>query len=108
INPANDTKMPIWIADYVLMSYGTGSIMAVPAHDDRDYDFASVYDLPIVEVVAGGDISKEPFLGDGTHVNSGFLNGLDKDEAIEKMITWLEETKKGERKVTYRLRDWLF
>jgi len=108
INPANGEKMPVWIADYVLMSYGTGAIMAVPAHDDRDYEFAKTFDLPILEVVAGGDITKESYIEDGKHVNSDFLNGLYKDEANTKMITWLEKSNKGEKKVTYRLRDWLF
>ncbi|GAA0431215.1 MAG: leucine--tRNA ligase [Bacillota bacterium] len=108
INPVNQEKMPIWIADYVLMSYGSGAIMAVPAHDDRDYEFAVKFELPIVEVVAGGEITKEAYMGDGEHVNSDFLNGLDKEKAIAKMIDWLEETGKGTKKVTYRLRDWLF
>ncbi|MTH54494.1 leucine--tRNA ligase [Bacillus mangrovi] len=108
INPVSGGKMPIWIADYVLISYGTGAIMAVPGHDERDYEFAKKFDLPIKEVVAGGDLSKEAYTGDGEHVNSEFLNGLGKEEAIEKMITWLEENSKGEKKVTYRLRDWLF
>lgn len=108
INPVNGEKMPIWIADYVLYSYGTGAIMAVPAHDERDYEFAKAFDLPIKEVVSGGDVEKEAYTGDGKHVNSGFLNGLEKQAAIEKMIEWLEENKKGEKKVTYRLRDWLF
>ncbi|MCG3419582.1 leucine--tRNA ligase [Oceanobacillus jordanicus] len=108
INPVNNEKMPIWVADYVLMSYGSGAIMAVPAHDERDYEFAVKFDLPIQEVVAGGDISKEAYTGDGEHVNSGFLNGMAKDEAITKMIDWLVENTKGEKKVTYRLRDWLF
>ncbi|REJ16957.1 MAG: leucine--tRNA ligase, partial [Bacillaceae bacterium] len=92
----------------VLMSYGTGAIMAVPAHDERDYEFAKKFDLPIKEVVAGGNIEQEAYTGDGEHVNSDFLNGLNKEEAIEAMIKWLEENKKGQRKVTYRLRDWLF
>lgn len=100
--------MPIWIADYVLMSYGTGAIMAVPAHDERDYEFATKFELPIVEVVEGGNIEEEAYVGDGPHVNSDFLNGLNKDEAIEKMIAWLEDKKIGTRKTTYRLRDWLF
>ena len=108
INPANNEKMPIWIADYVLMSYGTGAIMAVPAHDERDYEFAKTFELPIVEVVAGGNIESEAFTGDGEHVNSEFLNGLGKEEAITTMITWLEEKGIGTKKVTYRLRDWLF
>lgn len=108
INPVNGEKMPIWIADYVLATYGTGAIMAVPAHDERDYEFAQKFDLPLKEVVSGGDVTKEPYTGDGEHVNSDFLNGLGKQEAIEKMIAWLEESNKGEKKVTYRLRDWLF
>ncbi|MEN1970311.1 leucine--tRNA ligase [Lentibacillus sp. N15] len=108
INPVNNEKMPIWVADYVLMSYGTGAIMAVPAHDERDYEFATKFELPIVEVVAGGDVANEAYTGDGKHVNSDFLNGLDKDTAITKMIAWLEENERGTKKVTYRLRDWLF
>ncbi|HZG81908.1 MAG TPA: leucine--tRNA ligase [Brevibacillus sp.] len=108
INPVNGELLPIWIADYVLISYGTGSIMAVPAHDERDYEFAKTYNLPIKQVIAGGDISKEAYAGDGEHINSGFLDGLNKEQAINKMIEWLEENKKGSRKVTYRLRDWLF
>lgn len=108
INPVNGEKMPIWIADYVLMSYGTGAIMAVPAHDERDYEFAKKFELPIIEVVAGGDIEKEAYTGDGEHVNSEFLNGLGKETAISTMISWLEEKGLGTKKVTYRLRDWLF
>ncbi|MGG3914941.1 leucine--tRNA ligase [Rossellomorea vietnamensis] len=108
INPANGEKMPIWIADYVLMSYGSGAIMAVPAHDERDYEFAKEFDLPIVEVVAGGNVEKEAYTGDGDHVNSDFLNGLGKEEAIAKAISWLEEKNIGTKKITYRLRDWLF
>ncbi len=108
INPVNGDKMPIWIADYVLASYGTGAIMAVPAHDERDYEFAKEFSLPIKEVVAGGDIEKEAYTGDGEHVNSGFLDGLQKEEAISKAIEWLEEKGIGTKKVTYRLRDWLF
>lgn len=108
INPASNEKMPIWIADYVLVSYGSGAIMAVPAHDERDYEFAKVFDLPIKEVVAGGNVEKEAYSGDGLHVNSGFLDGLNKADAIAKMIAWLEEKEIGTKKVTYRLRDWLF
>jgi leucyl-tRNA synthetase len=108
INPTNGEKMPIWIADYVLMSYGTGAIMAVPAHDERDYEFAKKFELPIKAVVAGGDIEKEAYTGDGEHINSEFLNGLNKDESISKMISWLEEKGIGTKKITYRLRDWLF
>lgn len=108
VNPANGEKMPIWIADYVLMSYGTGAIMAVPAHDERDYEFARKFNLPIKEVVAGGNVEKEAYTGDGEHVHSGFLNGLGKQAAIKRMIEWLEEKGIGQKKVTYRLRDWLF
>ncbi len=108
INPINGEKMPIWIADYVLVSYGTGAIMAVPAHDERDYEFAQKFELPIKEVVAGGDITKEAFTGDGNHVNSEFLNGLNKEDGIKATIKWLEENKKGETKTSFRLRDWLF
>lgn len=108
INPVNDEKMPIWVADYVLMSYGSGAIMAVPAHDERDYEFARKFELTIREVVAGGNIEKEAYTGDGEHVNSGFLNGLNKQDAIQKMIAWLEEKGIGTKKVTYKLRDWLF
>src|SRR5699024_3476489 len=99
---------PIWIADYVLISYGSGAIMAVPGHDDRDYEFAKTFDLPIIEVVTGGNLEEGPYIGDGAHVNSDFLNGLHKDDAISKMIEWLEENKVGKKKVTYKLRDWVF
>ncbi|MGG4488640.1 leucine--tRNA ligase [Metabacillus idriensis] len=108
LNPANGERMPIWIADYVLVSYGTGAIMAVPAHDERDYEFAKTFDLPIKEVVEGGNVENEAYTGDGLHVNSDFLNGLNKQDGIENMINWLETNKKGEKKITYRLRDWLF
>ncbi|TKH07553.1 leucine--tRNA ligase [Peribacillus simplex] len=108
INPVNGEKMPIWIADYVLISYGTGAIMAVPAHDERDYEFAVKFDLPIKEVVAGGDVTSEAYTGDGLHVNSEFLDGLNKEEGISTMIKWLEEKEIGTKKITYRLRDWLF
>ncbi|AUZ40073.1 leucine--tRNA ligase, partial [Bacillus sp. MBGLi79] len=108
VNPANGEKIPVWIADYVLATYGTGAVMAVPAHDERDHEFASAFGLPIKEVVKGGDVEKEAYTGDGEHIHSDFLNGLDKAAAIEKMIQWLEENGKGEKKVTYRLRDWLF
>lgn len=108
INPVNGEKMPIWIADYVLISYGSGAIMAVPAHDERDYEFAKKFELPIKQVVEGGDIAKEAYTGDGAHINSGFLNGLGKEEAITNMIDWLVAKGAGEKKVTYRLRDWLF
>ncbi|AIE81296.1 leucine--tRNA ligase [Bacillus cereus group sp. MYBK71-2] len=108
VNPVNGEKLPIWIADYVLATYGTGAVMAVPAHDERDYEFASTFNLPMKEVVKGGDITKEAYTGDGAHVNSAFLDGLNKEEAIAKMIEWLEATSAGNQKVTYRLRDWLF
>ncbi|MED1507108.1 leucine--tRNA ligase [Bacillus proteolyticus] len=108
VNPVNGEKLPIWIADYVLATYGTGAVMAVPAHDERDYEFASVFNLRMKEVVKGGDITKEVYTGDGAHVNSAFLDGLNKEEAIAKMIEWLEVTSAGNQKVTYRLRDWLF
>ncbi|MEG3530093.1 leucine--tRNA ligase [Bacillus paranthracis] len=108
VNPVNGEKLPIWIADYVLATYGTGAVMAVPAHDERDYEFASTFNLPMKEVVKGGDITKEAYTGDGEHVNSAFLDGLNKEEAIAKMIEWLEVTSAGNQKVTYRLRDWLF
>ena len=86
INPVNGEKIPIWIADYVLATYGTGAIMAVPAHDERDYEFATKFNLEIIEVVAGGDVTKEAYTGDGLHVNSDFLNDLNKEDAISKMI----------------------
>ncbi|GKW46638.1 leucine--tRNA ligase [Planococcus sp. NCCP-2050] len=108
VNPVSGDKMPIWIADYVLATYGTGAIMAVPAHDERDYEFAKQFDLPIVEVVSGGNIAEEAYAGDGELINSDFLNGLNKKEAIAKAIAWLEEHGVGEKKITYRLRDWLF
>ncbi|GGK18275.1 leucine--tRNA ligase [Caldalkalibacillus thermarum] len=109
INPVNGAKLPIWIADYVLAHYGTGAIMAVPGHDERDHAFAKKYDLPIVEVVKGAeDIQEAAYTGDGEHINSGFLNGLYNKEAIEAMINWLEEKGIGERKVSYKMRDWLF
>jgi len=108
INPVNEKKIPIWIADYVLISYGTGAIMAVPAHDSRDWEFAKKFNLPIIEVLKGGNVEEAPFEEDGTHVNSGFIDGLDKDEAIAKMIAWLEERKIGTKKINYKLRDWIF
>ncbi|WP_369902193.1 leucine--tRNA ligase [Bacillus manliponensis] len=108
VNPVNGEKLPIWIADYVLATYGTGAVMAVPAHDERDYEFAQTFELPMKEVVEGGDITKEAHTGDGAHVNSAFLDGLNKEEAIAKMIEWLEVSSAGNKKVTYRLRDWLF
>ena len=110
INPATGKEIPVWISDYVLMTYGTGAIMAVPAHDTRDSEFAKVFHLPIIEVVAGGDIEKEAFTDceTGKLVNSGFLNGLEVEQAKEKMIAWLEEKGIGARKVNYKLRDWVF
>lgn len=108
INPVNGKKVPIWISDYVLASYGTGAIMAVPAHDTRDYEFAKKFGIEIIPVLEGGNIEEEAFTGDGVHINSEWLNGLNKEEAIAKMIQWLEENKVGEAKVTYKLRDWLF
>ena len=108
INPVNGKKVPIWISDYVLASYGTGAIMAVPAHDTRDYEFAKKFGIEIIPVLEGGNIEEEAFTGDGVHINSQWLNGLNKEEAIAKMIQWLEENKAGEAKVTYKLRDWLF
>ncbi|MGE7688284.1 leucine--tRNA ligase [Lysinibacillus sp. NPDC097214] len=108
VNPINGKKMPIWVADYVLVSYGTGAIMAVPAHDERDYEFATEFGLEIVPVLEGGDISKEAFTGDGKHINSDFLDGLNKEDGIAKAIQWLEEKGVGEKKISYRLRDWLF
>ena len=108
INPVNGKEIPIWISDYVLSTYGTGCIMAVPAHDQRDYEFASKFGIEIIPVLDGGDISKEAFTGDGLHINSDFLNGLDKKAGIEKMINWLEKEKIGTKKVNYKLREWIF
>lgn len=108
INPLTGKNLPIWIADYVLSSYGTGAVMAVPAHDERDYEFASKFNLPINEVIAGGDIQKEAYTGVGEHINSGELNGLDNETAISKAIELLVAKGAGEKKVNYKLRDWLF
>lgn len=108
VNPVNGKEIPIWIADYVLSTYGTGAIMAVPAHDERDYEFAKTFDLEIIPVLEGGDIEKEAYTEDGVHINSDFLDGLQKDAAIEKMTTWLEENEVGKKETSYRLRDWLF
>lgn len=108
VNPINGKKVPIWIGDYVLASYGTGAIMAVPAHDDRDYEFAKKFGLEITPVIEGGDISQAAYTEDGTHINSDFLNGLDKKTAIAKAIEWLEEKGAGKKQVNYRLRDWIF
>ncbi|MFS7259153.1 leucine--tRNA ligase [Carnobacterium divergens] len=108
INPVNGKEIPIWIADYVLSTYGTGAIMAVPAHDERDYEFAKTFDIEILPVIEGGDIENEPYTGDGPHINSDFLNRMDKATAIEKMNRWLEDNDFGKKETTYRLRDWLF
>lgn len=108
INPVNNKEIPIWISDYVLVTYGTGAIMAVPAHDTRDYEFASKFGIDIIPVLEGGDITKEAFLGDGPHINSDFLNGLNKEDSIAKITSWLEENKIGCKKVNYKLRDWVF
>lgn len=108
INPVNGKEIPIWIADYVLASYGTGAIMAVPAHDERDYEFAQTFDLEILPVIEGGDTSTAAYTEDGAHINSDFLNGLNKEEAIDAMNQWLEEQGVGKKEVSYRLRDWLF
>ena len=108
INPVNNKEIPIWISDYVLSTYGTGAIMAVPAHDERDYEFATKFGIDIIPVLEGGDISKEAFTGDGIHINSEFLNGLGKQEAIDKMVSWLEENKIGTKKINYKLREWIF
>ena len=108
INPVNGKEIPIWISDYVLSTYGTGAIMAVPAHDERDYEFAKKFGIEIIPVLEGGDVSKEAFTGDGIHINSDFLNGLGKQESIDKMIAWLEEKGIGTKKVNYKLREWIF
>jgi len=107
VNPVNKKLIPIWIADYVLSTYGTGAIMAVPAHDERDYEFAKKYNLDIVKVLAG-DISENAFVGDGIHINSDFIDGTDKETGIKKMIEWLEANNCGTGSVNYRLRDWIF
>ena len=108
INPVNGKEIPIWISDYVLATYGTGAIMAVPAHDERDYEFAKKFNLEIIPVIEGGDISCEAYVGDGLHINSEFLNGLNKEDAINKMIDWLEENNLGTKHINYRLREWIF
>lgn len=110
VNPVNGKEIPIWVSDYVLMSYGTGAIMAVPGHDTRDWEFARKFDLPIIEVVAGGDVDKEAYTEceKGLLVNSDFLNGLEVEKAKEKITNWLEEKGLGKRKVNYKLRDWVF
>ncbi|MGF2052961.1 leucine--tRNA ligase [Enterococcus casseliflavus] len=108
INPVNGKEIPIWIADYVLASYGTGAIMAVPAHDERDHEFAKTFGLEIIPVLAGGNVEESAYTEDGLHINSDFLDGLDKETAIEKIVAWLEENHVGKKEVSYRLRDWLF
>ncbi|AFC64665.1 TPA: leucine--tRNA ligase [Enterococcus faecium] len=108
INPVNGKEIPIWIADYVLSSYGTGAIMAVPAHDERDFEFAQTFGLEILPVIEGGDVEKAAYTEDGTHINSEFLDGMNKQEAIDKMNEWLEKNGVGKKEVSYRLRDWLF
>jgi leucyl-tRNA synthetase len=109
INPVNGEKIPVWIADYVLISYGTGAIMAVPAHDTRDWEFAKKFNLPIIEVLKSDvDVQQQAWTEDGIHVNSDFLDGLDKETAIEKMLLWLEERKLGTKTTNYKLRDWIF
>lgn len=107
INPVNGCEIPIWISDYVLASYGTGAIMAVPAHDTRDFEFATKFGLKIIPVLQG-PTEELPYVGDGVHINSEFLNGLGKEEAISKMIKWLEENKCGEAQINYKMRDWIF
>ena len=108
INPVNEKEIPIYISDYVLASYGTGAIMAVPAHDDRDYEFAKKFDIEIIQVLEGGDISKEAYTGDGIHINSGFMDGMNKEDAIDAMINWLEERKIGSKQINYKMREWIF
>lgn len=107
INPVNGCEIPIWISDYVLASYGTGAIMAVPAHDTRDFEFATKFGLKIIPVLQG-PTEELPYVGDGVHINSEFLNGLGKEEAISKMVKWLEENKCGEAQINYKMRDWIF
>lgn len=108
VNPVNGKEIPIWISDYVLSTYGTGAIMAVPAHDQRDYEFATKFGIDIIPVIDGGDVSKEAYIGDGLHINSDFLNGLNKEDGINKMISWLEDNHIGKKKVNYKLREWIF
>ena len=108
VNPVNGKKVPIWISDYVLATYGTGAIMAVPAHDTRDYEFARKFGLEIIPVLEGGDVEKEAWTEDGIHINSGFLDGMNKEDAISAMTAWLEEKGLGEKKINYRIREWIF
>ena len=108
INPVNGMEIPIWISDYVLASYGTGAIMAVPAHDTRDYEFAKKFGMEIIPVLDGGNVEDEAYTEDGLHINSGFLDGLNKEDAINKMLDYLEERNLGKRKANYKMRDWVF
>lgn len=108
INPVSGEKLPIWTSDYVLASYGTGAVMAVPAHDDRDYEFAHKFNLPLKQVIEGGNLEKAAYTGDGKHINSGFLDGLNIDDAKQKMVEWLTDHHAGQKKVNYKLRDWIF
>ncbi|TXN86678.1 class I tRNA ligase family protein, partial [Staphylococcus aureus] len=108
INPLSGDKLPIWIADYVLSTYGTGAVMAVPGHDERDHEFATKFNLPIIEVIEGGEVQKYAYTGEGKHINSGELDGLENEAAISKAIELLESKGAGEKKVNYKLRDWLF
>ncbi|MGI6509509.1 MAG: leucine--tRNA ligase [Erysipelotrichaceae bacterium] len=108
VNPVNQKEIPIWISDYVLASYGTGAIMAVPAHDERDYEFAKKFNLEIIPVLEGGDVTVEAYVGDGIHINSDFINGMNKEDAINTMNRWLEDNGLGSAQVNYRLREWIF
>ena len=108
VNPVNGNKVPIYISDYVLSTYGTGAIMAVPAHDTRDYEFAKKFGIEIIQVLEGGNIEEEAYTGDGKHINSGFLDGLNKEDAINKMLEYLEENNLGKKKVNFKFREWIF
>ena len=108
INPVNGREIPIYISDYVLASYGTGAIMAVPAHDDRDYEFAKKFNIPVIQVLDGGNIDECAYTGDGLHINSNFLDGLNKEDAINKMLEWLESNNCGKKQINYKMRDWIF
>ena len=108
INPVTNKLIPIWISDYVLATYGTGAIMAVPAHDDRDYAFAKKFNLPIIQVLQGGNIEEAAHTEDGLHINSGFLDGMNKQDAIDTMIKYLEENKIGKKQINYKMREWVF
>ncbi len=108
IHPITNAEIPIWVSDYVLIHYGTGAIMAVPAHDERDYAFAKKFAISIIPVIEGGNIEKEAYIEDGIHINSGILNGLGKEEAIAEMLTYLEENQLGKKTVNYKLQDWIF